>query len=396
MLTNLDYVLNGTGHGEVGQELVRHRFDPGFFRPYIDRAGERCVTINQGYRYNHDTGEYEPRPTKLRIADLMQRGIWHPTWNTTSLRIRDWIQMQSAVEMAARARLRAWGDLASSSTVGGFNAMAKMTYEYEAMNDPGFANVDMDGITSGQQDSPLFKLRSIPLPITHSDFSFSERRLMISENSDTPLDTVMFEAAGRRIAETVEQTLIGTLTGPIAGYQSAGYGAHDSTTGSQVYGYTNYPYRLTKTNVTTPTGSNPNATVADVLAMRNQLYAVNRYGPYMLYHSTDWDLYMDNDYAFTNGSNWASDPTTTLRDRLRRIEGIQDVRRLDYLTSTFTFLMVQLSSDTAQAIVGMSPQVVQWDSKGGMQKNFKVMAILVPLLKADYTGSCGILQATTA
>jgi hypothetical protein len=58
----------------------------------------------------------------------------------------------------------------------------------------------------------------------------------------------MAEAAGRRVAEMVEKTLIGVETGMTYGTRSG-----DSTTAhtgtSTVYGYTNFPYRVTKTNL---------------------------------------------------------------------------------------------------------------------------------------------------
>ena len=129
--------------------------------------------------------------------------------------------------------------------------------------------------------------------------------------------------------------------------------------------------------------------------MLEQMSAQNFYGPFMLYHSTDWDKYLDNDYARLGGNN----ATMTLRERLKKIEGIQDVRRIDSLksaTNPFTFILVQMTSDVAQAIEGMPMQTIQWDSRGGLQTNFKVMTIMVPRLRADGAGQCGILHATTS
>lgn len=385
-----DFVLNGQGNGEVGRVLGEMRYEAGMLRPYIDSNGDRCVTINTGRLVmDNKTGDYVPKLAKVRIQDLQSRGIFHPVFNATSLRFRDWIEMDRVVIKAARTRLRAWADLEAANSYGGFNAMGKMTLEYEAMSDPGSAVVDMDAIATGRNDSPLFNLRSIPLPITHSDFFFSERRLAISRNS-TPLDTTMAEAAARRVAEMVEQTTIGVVTGVTYGTQSSGYGAHTGT--STVYGYTNFPNRLTKTNMTVPTGSNPEATVADFLTIRNTMYAQGFYGPFRVYTSTDWDAYLDNDYARLGGSN----ANMTLRDRLRKIEGISDIIRLDFLTSTFTMIFVQMTSDVARAINGMDITTVQWDEKGGMQHKFKVMCIKVPQLRYDYNGATGILHATTA
>ena len=112
------------------------------------------------------------------------------------------------------------------------------------------------------------------------------------------------------------------------------------------------------------------------------------YGPFMLYHSTDWDKYLDDDYR--------ANDSRTLRQRLRQISQITDVKRLDFLTNTFTFLMVQMVPETARAVTGMDITTVQWESQGGMRVNFKVMAIMVPQLRSDFNGNMGIVHATTS
>jgi hypothetical protein len=250
--------------------------------------------------------------------------------------------------------------------------------------------VDMDALTPGRTDSPKFQLEGLPLPITHSDFWFSQRRLAVSRNTGTPLDTTMAEAAGRRVAEQIEKTLIGTVTGTTYG-TAANYGNAPT-----VYGYLTHPNRITKTNVTTPTGSNPSATVTDVIAMRELAYAAKYYGPFMLYHSPDWDAYLDNDY-FALATTGMAAPSQTLRQRLRAIEGITDIRRLDFLSgNTFTLILVQMTSDVARAVNGMELTTVQWETMGGMRVNFKVMCIKVPQLRADFNGNTGIVVGTTS
>jgi hypothetical protein len=297
------------------------------------------------------------------------------------------------VVRAARKRLRAWTDLESASAYGGFDGMTKMTHEYEAMSDPGEALVDMDGLDQGRSDSPLFKLRSVPLPLTYSSFWYSERRLAISRNSNTPLDTVSAEAAGRRIGEMVEQTLIGTQTGVTYGTQSTGITAHDGT--STVYGYTNFPSRVTKTNLVTPTGSNPSSVLDDIITMRETMYTNKFYGPFVVYTSTPYDRYLDEDY-FVLSSSGAVAPTKTLRQRINEIDGIADVRRLDFLTSGYQIIMVMMDPSVIQAINAMEITTVQWEVQGGMKKCFKVMCIKVPLLKAPYDGIAALIHGTTS
>lgn len=402
MLQFTDLVLNGGDSGPSMAETMRRDpyFQPGMYRPFIDDKGNRCVILRTNkMKQNTQTGEYEPVHAKVNINALRRRGINNPVWNATSLRLRDWAAIDKAVIRASRERLRAWADLKAASSES-FDGYGKMTYEYEAMSDFGEAFWDFDLVTEPRGDSPLFKLRSLPLPIAQSAFSYTDRRLAISENSNTPLRLTSFEAHGRRVAELIEKTYIGVTNTITYGTQTAGYGTHDLT--STVFGMLTYTNRLTKTNLTVPTGSNPNATVTDILAMLTQLRNAKQYGNYMLYHSTDWDDYLDNDYAFTNGSNWAVNPNMTLRDRIRAIDGIIDVRRLDYLTPTatnshaFTLLAIQLASNTVTALTGMELITMMWPSHGNAEWHFRVAAMELPLFVSDYSGNTGLLHARTA
>jgi hypothetical protein len=396
-----DFILNGQGNGPVGSVMAGVNFDPGYLRPYFDKQGQRCVTVN-----------HRGKPTKVLIRDLMANGINSPVMNATSLRKEEWLELDRQVLRAARFRLRAWNDLEAKSSFGGFNGMSKMLLEHETMSDPGEAQIDMDGLSEGRNDQPLFQLEGLPLPITHMDFFMSSRRLAVSRNTGTPLDSTMAEAAGRRVGELVEKTLIGVNTGMVYGGSSTQTGGYGRT--SKVYGYTNFTNRLTYTTITKPTtgGWTASSTLASVLAMRDLLYANKFYGPFMLYHSNDWDQYLDNDYILTGGNV----ATQTLRQRLESIEGIEGCRRLDFLfasapsaskgpggegftataTSPFTLLMVQMTPEVARAVNGMGITTVQWETNGGMRLNFKVMCIQVPQLRADYYGNCGICHGTTA
>jgi len=377
---------NGGGFGTVGETFRDVRFDPGMLQPYLGPGGHQYVTLNVGL--NPD-GTVRQRAYKTR--DLVDRGLSSPVWNAQTLPKQAWVQLQTAVVKATRQRLRAWSDLSARHSISGFNAMGKMTLEYQAMTDPGEAVKDMDAITDGRTDTPLFNLKSVPLPITHSDFWFSERQLAVSRNSGMPLDTTMAEAAGRRVAEMIEQTLIGTITGVTYGTRSGDASvAHTGT--STEYGYTSFPYRVTKTDLTTPTGSNPEAVMTDILEMVETMQGNGFFGPYMLYHSTGYSRYLSDDY-FRTGSTSA---VRSLRQRIMEIEGIEDIRRLDYLTSGYQLVMVQMDPEVCQAINGMDITTVRWESQGGMRQNFKVMAIQVPLLKSPYNGTSGILHGTTS
>jgi len=402
-----DYVMNGKGHGEVGGMLADVQFDTGLLRPFFDDKGRSCVMTNTGNKsprkkadggfvVNHDGIPVQfPVYQKRLVPDLvMNHGMTKLVSNATVLTKEQWIILSNIVRLEFRKRLRAWSDLMSQSSFGGFDGMSTMVLEYQTMSDPGAAVVDFDGMTEGQSDQPLFKLEGLPMPITHSDFWFPERMLAISRKQGTPLNTRMAEAAGRRVAETVEQTLIGSIVGPILGNAASGTAGLAYGRAAQVYGYTNHPARSTKTDITAPTagGWAADTLIDELLVARTTLYNNNFFGPFMIYHSTDWDQYLDDDYSLTGGNN----PSQTLRQRIRAIDGFTDMRRLDFLSDTFTILIIQMTSDVVQAVNGMDINTVQWPSMGGMRTNFKVMTIQVPLITPDYNDRCGIMHCTTA
>lgn len=375
----VDFVLNGQGHGPVGQMMQQVRYEPGMLRPYF-HDGERWVTVNTA------TG-----PKAIPIAKLMEKGYYSPVFNATMLRKEDWIYVDSKVIPATRQRLQAWADLlASGNVVSGFDAMSAMTYEYEAESDPGEAIKDMEGLADLRDDASLIKLRSAPLPITQSGFFISERRMAMARNRGMQLDISRGEKSARRIGEMTERTLIGTEVGITYGTQATGVTAHDGT--STEYGYITYPNRVTKTDLTTPTGSNPEAIKQDVIEMRETMYTNGFYGPFALYYSTPYDAYLDDDY-FRTGSTAIQQ---TLRERIMGIGSISVMRRLDLLTSGFQMILVNMNSDTVEAVRGMDPITVQWPMKGGMGHNFRVMCIWTAIMKAPYNGVAGIVHGTTS
>lgn len=358
-----EFIQNGFGSGSVAERLIANDMEIGLLRPYIGDDGRSYVTFKDSA---------------------------HLTANAATLRADEWKTFDNAIVKAAQARLQAWNDLGTlSGTYGGFNGMASMVLEHESMSDPGEAAVSFDGMVEGRADAPVFQLEGLPLPITHCDFYFSARRLAISRKMGTPIDSAMAEAAARRVAETIERTTIGTLVGP----SLSPLDVAQLRRTPQVYGYTNFPDRLTKTDVQSPAGVGwtPDKALDDILDCLDALYDNNFFGPFMVYHSKDWTKYMDGDYY---GVDVGGGTAKTLRNRIREIDGISDVRRLDFLTNPYTLILVQMTPDVARAVNGMSISTVQWESQGGMRLNFKVMAIHVPQLRSDFNGNCGILHAT--
>lgn len=420
-----DYVVNGQGVGGIADALGELRIpgvESGFLgelglrQVYIDKNGDRAVTVNLG-NSELDKGERKPIREHITVNELYNRYGIQPdviTTNATTLRKEEWIYLDKMVVRAARWQMDAWQDLVDSSSFGGFDGMGQTILEREMMSDPGEALWDMDALSEGLNDQPVFAGVGLPLPILHAGFWFGARKLSISrKNASTQLDTVMGEASGRRIGEQLEKVTIGVLNGLTYGGLNTAMTYVNAPT---VYGYLNFPQRLLKTNLTAPTagGWTPNTTVTDFLNCIQQLFLNKMRGPFMVYTSNDWTPYLDGPY-YVSITSGAVAPTETLRTYLKKIRGIQDIKRLDFLFASqlsaatgpgtnvditlkpFTLIFVQMGDpNVARAVNGLGITTIQWPSQGGMKLNFKIITIQVPDLQADYYGNCGILVATTS
>jgi hypothetical protein len=138
----------------------------------------------------------------------------------------------------------------------------------------------------------------------------------------------------------------------------------------------------------TDTGWTGEVLIGEVLEMRKASTDRKRFGPWILYVSPDWDLYLDADYSANKGEN-------TLRQRILDIEGITEIRQLDYL-SGLQFVMVEMQARNIRMVVGLELTTLQWDSIGGMRQNFKVMALQVPQLRMDGDGNSGVVHGSVS
>jgi len=349
----MDFILNGRPSGNVAETLLAHNFDVGALRPYTGLDGRTYVTLTQN-----------GIPSAIPIANA-----------TATLRKDDWKILDDAIVKAAKPRLRAVADLRSRGLSFAIpNGMGKTVLETENQSDISAAIISMDGLRESEGDRPQFDLVNLPLPIIHKDFQYSARQIAASRNGGSPLDTTTAELAARRVAEMAEQLLLGVAS-------SYAFG------GGTIYGYVNYPNALSR-SLTSPTAVawTPATTVQEVLQMRLQSQDAFHYGPWMLYCSPNWDVYMDDDYSASKGDN-------TLRERLAKVQGIEGVSTLDYLTD-YSLVLVQMTADVVRIVVGMEITTVQWESRGGLQQNFKVMAILVPQLRTDQNSNTGIVYGS--
>ena len=279
-----------------------------------------------------------------------------------TLRKDEWKQYDQAVVKAAQQRLVGVADLYSRNLVYRIgNGLGKTVLEYEDMSDREDAQVSMDAVTRGRRDGVEFDINYLPLPIIHADFFVNARVLAASRTTGDPLDVTMAEQAARKVAEKAESILF-------TGLSTFTFGS------GSIYGYMDFPFRNTVTLGTSWPSDTAANILTDVLNAKQASINARHYGPWVLYVPTSYETTLDKDYDSTRGN--------TVRQRILALNGIMDVKVADFLT-TDNVLLVEMSSETVRMVEGMQVTTVEWETEGGMIHNFKVMAIMVPQLRAD-------------
>lgn len=351
----MDFILNGQASGGVASVLMQTGFNTNALRPYSINGKGTYITITENGK---------------QVPKLISNA-------TATLRKDDWIQLDQAIVKAAKPRLRLVAELRGRGLTYNIpNGMGKTVLQTQSQSDIREAGISMDALRETERDRPEFELTNLPLPIIHKDFSFSLREIEASRNGGSPLDTTTAELASRRVAELAEQLAIGT------------YGTYKFG-GGLIYGLVNFPSRLTH-ELTNPTDTGwvPATLVREVLAMKQKSQDALHYGPWILFNSPAWDQYLDDDYSANKGDN-------TLRERIAKIKDIADVVTLDYLPG-YQMVLVQLTPDVIREVMGMDITTLQWETHGGLMLNFKVMAIMVPQLRADFNGNTGVVHGVAS
>jgi uncharacterized linocin/CFP29 family protein len=291
------------------------------------------------------------------------------------LREDDWKVFDTELVVGASLRLRGVADLIAAGLTKTIpNGLAKTILEYEQVGDLTDANVSLDGMTRGMNDSLEFGLAGLPLPIIHKDFYLNLRRLLASRSGrGEPLDTAHIRAAGRKIAETAERLLF--------------QGHPGNFMGLPIYGYTTHPNRNTVAfgaggswALAAKTGAEVLADVATLLSLAN---ADRMYGPYWLYVGTAMSTKLAEDFKATGDK--------TIAMRILDNTEITSVRVADQMPAN-AVVLVQATPDVVQWVTGEPLQTVQWDIQGGFQINFKGFTIQVPLIRATADGNSGIVH----
>ena len=312
---------------------------------------------------------------QLKAAALSGRGLSTQALRTLdTLRHEEWKFFDDALIEEAKIRLVGVADLMGRGLVKPVpNALGKTVFGYEKVTDMDEAIISLDGRARSTNDKQEFSLNQMPLPITHKDFFLNLRQLSASREKGEPLDTTQVRTAGRVVAERAEKMLF--QGGPAFG-------------GLNIYGYMTHPDRITSVNFDggnawSVAGKTGASYLTDLLGAITALHASRMYGPYMVYVPANAGVQLDKDY------NAGSANPETVRERLKKVDGIIDIRTADQLPSG-NVIVVQMTSDVVSWVNGESLQTVQWDEGGGFTINFKAFQIAVPLIRSDADNRCGV------
>ncbi len=358
MKTNMDFIGKGTSSGEVAGRLTANgQLDIGAMRPYIGKDGKVYATVYTGGN-PQDAKSY--KQIQINAAGTLRRD--------------EWKALDQAVIKVAEQRLSGIEDLRSKGLIYNLgNAMGTTVLEHHTISDAMEASLTMDGITRSKGDRVTYNTHYTPIPIIHVDYEINMRVLSASRSLGNPLDTSNAERAARKVVEKLEEMLF-TDTDYTFG-------------GGTIYSYLNYPDRNTISLGTNwdASGKTGAQIIQDVLAMKQASIDAYHYGPWMLYVPTSYDTVLDEDYSVSGASG------QTIKDRIKRIAGILDVKVVDKLPAN-NVLLVQMTSDVVRLISGMGLQNIQWNVQGNMLTKYKVMTIQVPQIRSDDNGRTGIVH----
>lgn len=359
---NVDIINRNSYTGEVATQFANdQRLNVEAMRPFVYK-GKTYINVFTG-------------------GDRKKRSNWKAMplqGYAGTLRRDEWKALDSAVIDIARDRLTGVADLRNKGLVYPLgNAMGTTVLEWHDVGDSMEAVMTMDGVTRGQGDRPTFQFNYLPIPIIHVDFEINARALAASRNMGNPVDTTSAEHAARKVVEWQEDMLF-TDT-------SFNYGEKDDRNRNAIYSYVNFPDRNTQT-IKSWTDSDKTAKeiVNDVLQGKQKSINAFHYGPWTVYIPTAYETVLDEDYD-------SSTPGTTIRERILKISGIQEIKVADHLADD-NVLMIEMKRETVRLVEGFGLQTVEWSTEGRFVNKYKVMTISVPQIRSDRNGKTGIVH----
>lgn len=296
---------------------------------------------------------------------------------------RSQIVLDQAVVEVGLERLTFAADIMAAGLVFNLSDPLSLTQlAWNSVNKVGAAQRTMSPSARGENKLPAMLENRLPIYLTTDNFSLDIRTLRMSQRVGIPLDTALIKQCTRSVNEAIEDAAInGAMTIDGQDLQVAGYKAP---------GLVNAPNAATQALTaaawdTTPVG----ATIyAEVQAMLTKLRTNKKYGPYRMYVNTEVGANLDADYV-------TAAPQNTIKERLLKIEGLQAIRTADLMPAA-KVVIVQMTSDVIDMVVGQRPTVIPYTSLDGFTFFNLVMAIMIPRVRSDYNNASGVCIGTIA
>lgn len=336
--------LGGTGAANLMNDVYA-------MRPFLDGNDARVITNAAG---------------DSRLVD------------NASLPHEAWLDIDTTVLQVMDQRLVGIADLRSRGLtydLGGLGATVTM---WQMVSDLTDANINMSGVTAGEEDTAAFGEASVPVPIIHKDWRLDARRILAAQRAGQRLDTTMASLAGRKVAEASEAMLFSGVAIRVGS--------------AVIYGYRTFPGRAQVTYTVPWTLATPSQIKAQVEQMVEAQRNNRIHMPSVLYIPPEWQGLLDGFFTIGDASAGITVPGRTIRDVLLSIDGIEEIKVADMLRGTGEAILVAMVREVVDLAIGQEPITVSEDWHFAMQTRFKTFAAWVPRLKADYDGRSGIVQ----
>lgn len=254
--------------------------------------------------------------------------------------------------------------------------------EWFASNKVGAAQRTMSPSARGENKLPNLLPYRLPVYLTTDTFELDIRTLKSSRRVGMPLDTALIKQCTRSVNEAIEDAALnGATTLDGQALQVAGYSAP---------GLLNAPNANVHTLTAAAWSTSPVGVTVynETQAMINKLIGDKKFGPYRMYVGTAVGAALDADYDTVSASRGL-----TIRERLLKLENLQAIRTADLMPAT-KVVIVQMTSDVIDMVVGQRPTVIPWTSLDGFTFYNLVMAIMIPRVRSDYNGDSGVVVGT--
>lgn len=256
------------------------------------------------------------------------------------------------------------------------NWLGVMNLYWESRGRTGRAQTTMVPKARGERQMPKMSPHNLPVPCTWDDFSLNIRTLMMAQRNSIPLETDMVGDATRNVNETIEDTFIngGVTVDGVTTPGLLGSTFIENFVDNQGWG---------------DAAHSGEDIVTDIQSLVAAAETNRRFGPYALFIPTAYNLKIN----LTDYKALSSDTIYTRLTSMTFGGSPLIIRVADQLPAD-TVILVQLTKDIVDVVVGQQPTVISWSDGPGFERYFIVLACIIPRVKQDYNEKMGIIIGT--